>query len=61
MSSDPTLVSNVQVTEPLGSGNHNVVRFEISADRENEDWKEQYFDYRNAKHKDMRKEFAKLQ
>lgn len=46
LSSHSTLVKDVHVSAPLGSGDHNIVNFDINIGGEQDTWKQYYYDYR---------------
>ena len=48
------LVEYVEITEPLGTSDHNVAKFKIPVPIDEDNWKTEYYDYRQANIKHMR-------
>ena len=42
------LVEDVEITEPLGTSDHNVAKFKIPVPIDEDNWKMEYNDYRQA-------------
>ena len=49
------LVEDVEITEPLGTSDHNVAKFKIPVPIDEDNWKTEYYDYRQAHIKNMMK------
>ena len=49
------LVEDVEITEPLGTSDPNVAKFKIPVPIDEDNWKTEYYDYRQANIKNMRK------
>ena len=47
------LVEDVEITEPLGTSDHNVAKFKIPLPIDEDNWKTEYYDYRQANIKNM--------
>ena len=48
------LVEDVEITEPLGTSDHNVAKFKRPVPINEDNWKTEYYDYRQANIKNMR-------
>ena len=48
------LVEDVEITEPLRTSDHNVAKFKIPVPINEDNWKTEYYDYRQANIKNMR-------
>ena len=45
----------MEITEPLGTSDHNVAKFKMPVPIDEDNWKTEYYDYRQANTKNMRK------
>ena len=55
LSKPEQLIEEVTITEPLGTSDHDTVEFKVPLRTNEETWKEEYFNYRNANFRGIRK------
>ena len=55
MSKEGITIENVETCMPLGSSDHDVVKFDLKTEVEEEIWKYEYYDYRNGNYKELAK------
>ena len=55
MSKPEQLIEEVKIIEPLGTSDHNTVDFVVPVSTDKGNWKVEYFNYRNANFKGIRK------
>lgn len=53
LTSDENMVECLQVREPFGTSDHNVITFELICSVEMQNWKQEYYDYRHGDYKGM--------
>jgi hypothetical protein len=54
LTSNESLVGNVNVAEPFGTSDHNVITFDVNLSADCTNWQEEYMDYRHGDYKRLR-------